>query len=518
MSLRSGVVLLVSLSAIAILAACGGSSSGANNTITGTTSTNSELNGSYAFSVTGLDASEGEFFTMTGSIAANGSGGITGGAADYVDIGTEFVGTDLAITGGSYAVGTDGRGTATVAVTSLGSVSFDFVLSSTSHGLITRFDKNGTGSGTLDLQSSVTQSQFAGSYAFSFTGFDDNAGAAISGAGAFTLDSNGNITTGVQDINDAGTMAAGQALSGTVTIGTGSTPGTAQLNTSFGTLAFDVYAVDSTHLKFSETDTATTLKIISGDAFTQLNASLPSGAAVLTIGGLDTSGNPLAAGGLLTFNSDGTISGGSEVLNDSGNVASLSFTGNYSAPAGGRALLSLSGFTPAIQYALYPSSGGVLMEETDGVTLTSGTVLAQTATSISTSGGYGFNLSAENGGGYEVDDIASFTVTSSAITGTIDENDQGSTHPGLSLSGTYAAPTGGLGTMTFTDSIGTYNFDYFVASSSSVLFIETDSTQVGLGSFLGQNGVGSSASVVHAVMARPRAGFHPTLKKDVTGK
>jgi hypothetical protein len=160
------------------------------------------------------------------------------------------------------------------------------------------------------------------------------------------------------------------------------------------------------------------------------------------------------------------------------------------------------------------------MQETDGSALTTGTALAQTATSFSTSGGYGFNLSAANlNAGVEVDDIAAFTATSSAITGTIDENDEGSTHAGLTLTGTYTAPAGGRGTMTYTDSLGTYDFDYYVASGSSVLLIETDNLQVGVGSFLGQNGVGNSAaSLVHAAMVRPKAGFHPALKKKTTDK
>jgi hypothetical protein len=513
MSLRSSIVLLASLSMLAALAGCGGSgNSTGNGTITGTTTTNSQLNGSYTFSTTGTD-NGGNFFAIVGTFTANGSGGVTGGSLDYSDPGSQVL-QNFAINGGSYAVGSDGRGTATLTAGSLGKIGFDFVLSSTSHGLIIRFDSGGTGSGTMDLQSSST-SLNSNSYAFLFSGIDVN-GSPAAQAGAFTVDGSGNAT-GVQDVNDALSLAGGQSLTGTITAGSGSTPGTATLNGPFGAQTFDVFSVDQTHAKFIETDG---IVFLTGDVFTQQNASLPSGAAVFTIGGLDINENPLAAGGLLTFNLDGVTVSGSEDSNDGGTLLSqISFSGSYSALSGGRSVLAVSGFNPASQFVIYPSSGGLLMLEMDATGLTSGTALAQSATSFSTSGGYGFNLSASNlSAGVEVDSIAAFTATSSSISGTIDENDGGSTHAGEALTGTVTAPSGGRGTMTLQDNnSGTSNYVYYVASSSSVLVIETDSGQVGVGSFLGQSSVGSSAALVHAAMARPKAGFHPALKKKLIG-
>lgn len=511
MSLRSSIILLASLSVLGILAGCGGSgNSTGNGTITGTGSTNSELNGSYTFSTSGTD-SGGNFFAIAGTFAANGSGGIGSGSLDYSDPGAQILG-NFAINGGSYAVGSDGRGTVTLTASQLGKIGFDFVLSSTSHGLITRFDSGGSGSGTIDLQSSST-SLDSNSYAFLFSGIDGN-GSPIAQAGAFTVDGSGNVT-GVQDVNDALSLAGGQSLTGTITAGSGSTPESATLNGVFAAAqTFDIFPVDQTHAKFIETDGA---QFLAGDIFTQ-QASLPAGAAVFTIGGLDINANPLAAGGLLTFNSDGVTISGAEDSNDAGTLLSqISFSGTYSALGGGRSVLTVSGFNPASAFVIYPSSGGLLMLEMDATGITSGTALAQSATTFSTSGGYGFNLSASNLNAGEVDNIAAFTASSS-ITGTIDENDEGSLHAGEALTGTVAAASGGRGTMTLQDSnSGTSNYDYYVASASSVLVIETDTSQVGTGSFLGQSGVGSSAALVHAAMARPKTGFHPALKKKLNG-
>jgi hypothetical protein len=377
--------------------------------------------------------------------------------------------------------------------------------------LISRFDSNGSGSGTLDLQATTTQSQFAGSYAFSFNGLDVNLSPA-SLSGAFTLDANGNVTAGVQDLNDSlNVTGAKQPLTGTVTVGSGSAPGTATITGPLGTLTFDVYAVDQTHLKFIEADS---VAVLTGDAFTQQNATIPTGPAVFTFGGLDSGENSLAAGGLLTFNSDGTVSGGTEDVNDGGLISQFSFTGTYTPVTGvigQRSVLTLIG-TPGLTFVIYPFSGGLLMQEMDSSALTTGTALAQTATTFSTSGGYGLNLSSFSlSAGLEVDDIAAMTPTGGNITGTVDENGEGQTQPNLSLTGTYTATGGGRGTMTFSGA-SFNNADYYVADSSTALMIETDTGQVGVGSFAAQSGISNSAAILlHAAMARPKAGFHPAL-------
>jgi len=53
------------------------------------------------------------------------------------------------------SITSDGRGLASL-TSAYGTYGFDFVLYSTSSGLITEYDANGTGSGTLDLQTAVT--------------------------------------------------------------------------------------------------------------------------------------------------------------------------------------------------------------------------------------------------------------------------------------------------------------------------------------------------------------------------
>src|ERR1700694_2879900 len=163
MSLRNRLVLPIILSAFAILAGCSSSSNTATSPPSGKFS-NSNLNGSYAFSAFGTDGA-GLPFALGGSLQANGNGVIAAGTVDLNDASLSAPLTGVAITGGSYTVTADGRGKATLNA-GQASVVLDFVLLSNSHALVTRYDGNGTGSGTLDLQSSVTQAQLAGSYAF----------------------------------------------------------------------------------------------------------------------------------------------------------------------------------------------------------------------------------------------------------------------------------------------------------------------------------------------------------------
>ncbi len=524
MSVRNALVLLLALSTLTLLVGCGGSSSPTVVPPPSGSFSNSNLSGTYVFSVSGEDPS-GNTLAMAGTFTANGqggngTGGINGGTIDINDAAFAAASpvippvTNAPIKNTSfYSVGVNGRGSMTLGTsTPLGNITFEFVLTSSTHGLVTEFDKNGSGSGTIDLQTSgLTQSSFAGPYAFSLAGVDlsDNPDAT---AGAFTLDQNGNITagSGVQDFDDAGFAYTNQALSGSAVLGTGTAPGSATLATdTFGTLSFDFYAIDATHLKFIETDS---LPILSGDVFTQTGASIPTGAMVFALAGLDSSG-PVAAGGLMTSAGAGSFPSGLEDLNDAGNLspAQLIFSGTPAGAAGvgGRIDVNFSGFSPAFQFAIYPYSGGgggVLMLETDGLgAIMAGAAYAQSATSFAASQGYGLNLSGSNGA--EVDDIAEFTAGSATsspnVTGILDENDDGATNKPETLSGTYTpdSPATGRGSIvvpTLAYGILELDLEYYVVDSSTIIFIEGDTNQVSVGTFELQTPSNSSGAVLAA--------------------
>jgi len=272
MSVRNRIILLVALSTLSLLVGCGSSSPKAVPPPSGGFS-NSSLSGTYVFSSSGLDVSGG-FLAIAGTLVANGSGSITGGSIDIVGVNTGGAATGQAINSSPYSVGVDGRGQARLN-TAAGVVTLDFVLTSSSHGLVTEFDGSGSGSGTIDLQATVSQAQLAQSYAFSLSGVDTNVNP-FATAGSFTLDASGNVTAGVQDFNDAGLTYLNQSLTCVVaaTLGSGTGPGSVTFNTTFGQLTFDFYPIDPTHFKFIETDFT---QILVGDVFSQTGAAIPNG-------------------------------------------------------------------------------------------------------------------------------------------------------------------------------------------------------------------------------------------------
>ena len=386
------------------------------------------------------------------------------------------------------------------------------------HGLISEFDGNGTGSGTLDLQTPVTSiSQLAGSYAFNLSGIDTSINP-FAADGSFTLDSNGNITAGVEDLNDAGLPYGGQALSAaTATLGSGTAPGSISITSTSFALTYDFYPIDATHLKFIETDFT---EILAGDAFSQTGATIPNGNMVFTmVGGTGATG-PIAAGGLMTSDGTGNFPSGLEDLNEGGTVSSgqipFSGIGTSGGSVGGRVIVNLSGFIPATSWVIYPSSGGLLMLEIDPNNVTQGIGYAQSATafSVGTSTGYGLNLSGfDLGGGYSVDDIAQVnatTATSNNLTGVLDENDQGSLIPGLRVTGTYTpdSPATGRGSIsvpTLGTPLGGLGLEYYVVDSSTALLIEGDTNQVSAGMFEMQGSPTPGALRSRLMFVHPKA-------------
>jgi hypothetical protein len=519
MSMRNRFVLIFALSALAVLMGCSNTNKAAPPPTGGFSNTN--LNGTYVFSTSGSDAG-GNFLTMVGTFNACGctGGTISAGVVDMNDPAFTAPVVQLAITGGSYSVGVDGRGKAALSATTPfgSSISLDFVLSSGQHGLVTEFDGNGSGSGSLDLQSSPAQT--AGTFVFNLAGISGvsvTTGFGIPEAtvGSVTLDASGNAT-GVQDLNNNGAYSALTIASpSVVTVGT--SPTAATLVTGAGTLNFDVYAIDSTHMKFIETDT---FPILVGDVFSQSSAAFPSGELAFTMAGVDFAAGPgpLTVGGMMNSNGTSTLTAGVEDFNDAGasNITSTSstpfaFTGGISASGTGRYLVTFnSGFengnngntTVPYTFAAYPSTGGTQLLEIDALGITGGVAYPQTSTSFASGQGYGLNLTGSNTSSEE-DDIAEFTNTNNALTGLIDVNDAGATQPPQNFRGTYAADSTNPGRALITSSA--FNLTSYTLDGTNSIFIEIDNSQVALGSIGQQASESQGAIATRLAVLRPRS-------------
>lgn len=517
MSLRNRLVVPVVFSALALLAGCGSSNSQSGSPPPTGGFSNSNLNGTYVFALSGTD-SNGNPYAMAGTFTANGTGGVTGGAVDINGPSLSAPAPNGGISSNStYTVGADGRGQATLNTnTPFGKVILDFVLQDNSHGLVTEFDGIASGSGTLDVQTSGTTPN--GSYAFSLFGANLTSFANFAAVGDFTVGSGGAIS-GLEDFNAggvpyAGTSGQGNTLSGSLVLGPSSSgPSTTLTTSAFSTLTFDAIAIDATHLKFIEMDTAGTL---SGDAYSQTSTSMPAGTLPFTLAGALSGGAPFAAGGFMVTDSSGDItSASSEDFNASGtsiSSAPVTFSGSYVANGTGRFLLNnFSGFEGASQFVAYPSSAGTFLLEVDSTLgIMSGIAYpAQSSTTFASAQGYGLNLSGLNlSNDVEVDDIAEFTAASSGtITGYLDENCSscggGSANISLGSTSTFSAPTGGRGQIgTGANSINTLNggflLTYYTVDGTTVPFIETDNGQVASGVMFVQNASASAAAMAKA--------------------
>jgi hypothetical protein len=530
MSVRNALVLFLALSTMSLLVGCGSSGPAIVPPPTGGFTTSS-LSGTYVFSFSGTDISAANlnvgpsYFSVVGALTAS-SGALTG-TIDVVDPDlaavlnlSSPVLTAQTLTGGSYSITPDGRGSGTIRISPNGTnVEFglDFVLMTPSHGLITRFDTNGTGSGTIDLQDSTLTQSALTSYSFSLSGWDQNSNP-FGTAGNFSLGGSTTISTGLQDFNDAGNPTTNLPLTGSLTLGAAGAAGSASLTatgTPYGTLSFDVWPIDATHMKLIEVDG---VEAIEGDAFTQ-QTTISSGQLVYTMAGLDEANTSvLYSGGFMTYTAPTTIASGYEDINDGGGIgSSLTVSGSLTATGGGRYQLVLGGFynnavgTSTYEFAAYPTAdGSILLMEDDNAGVTTGTAFFQTAQTFASAQGYGLNLTGGNfeaGGNSEgeVDDIAEFTATSGTVQncssggtlsqGIIDENDEGSTGFKLPLGqgGVYCFDStgSGRGELSYPATgtlIGTLNLDFYVANSSTILFIDADSgAQAGIGSFQLQN-------------------------------
>jgi hypothetical protein len=467
--------------------------------------TNSNLNGTYSFSATGQNA--GGFFTMAGSMTANGSGTITGGSLDLSSPGEAVVLNNTPLTG-TYNVLSDGR--TQVSISAAGNTfNLQMVLLSNSNGLVITFDTGDTASGSLDLQNSSAFSlaSLAGSFAFNLSGTDGVTAEPEATAGTFTFNTSGGITTGVQDFIDNAVVTANVGITGGTVAAPTNGRGTISLVTNVGTLSFAFYAIDPNHIRLVSLDSSP-LPTLSGDAFRQpasftTSSTLPAGTFAFTLAGTDLSsaaaGDPYVSGGILTADGNGNITSGTQDVNVAGTLTqNAAVSGTYTVAATGRGTLSLTSSLGPQSFAIYPTmTGGVLALDLGGVINDGGSILQQSGAPFSNgtiNGTYGMNFSGLNlNEGAEVNAVAQFTANGSgSLSGAFDFNNVGTLSPSQTLTGSYSISANGRGTGTLNipnaSALGLSNLGiiHYAVSSSRILFIEADPVQPAVGVFAQQ--------------------------------
>jgi len=441
------------------------------------------LTGQYAFYFAGQNG--GVPFHSAGTISFDGTGNVTGGSEDVNSGGTL---STVTITSGTYTfVATQGRVQADLH-TDHGDVTWYLVLTNRSHGFIEFGGSGASASGTLDLQDSTqfTPAAVNGSYTFRVSGLNTASPAKqVAIVGAFTADGAGNVTTGLLDANDGGTISSGQALSGTFTApAAGSGRGTLTLNSGFGTQTFAYYVVDATRVKLVETDAN---RSTAGDAVVQANGPYATtdfhGSLVFVLSGMSANGT-LGLGGVAIIGS-GTITSGSIDNNDAGifTPAQTVTGGNYAVQdaATGRTTGTVTLGGSSIAIVLYPlSDTSFNVLEADATQIASGPAQISSGASGTNStlnGKYSVNLAGVVGTTQE--DVVGQLVANGGgvITGVLDITNGGA-NTSL-LSSPYSVSTSS--TAILKSGFANFNsvgFNLYIVDPSQVFFLENDSKGV----------------------------------------
>jgi hypothetical protein len=471
------------------------------------------LSGTYAFVLSGQDG--GGFFTRAGSFSADGAGSISGGVQDF-NSGIAQGSATLAITGGSYTINTNGKGTLSL-IDSAETIQVSVVLTSTNAGLITQTDGSATASGNFTMQDTSAFAAYpnnvTGPYVFDYSGVDPS-GAGESLVGHMIGNGGGGISAGVVDINDNFTPSGELPITGaTFVIDSANGPafgrGTATLSAGGTTFNYAVYVVNAGRLRVMRTDfPAASI----GDAIAQ-TGTIPTTAAgvtgsfVFSLGGSSLSGADVRTG-------RATFSGGnlSNILMDDNN-SSASGSGNSNPvpipngtlsattytidPSGnGRGTMTFTDSkkgTYSFIYYLSSPTQGVIQDVSNGLT-SDGSLNAQTGgpfTASATGGNWAFNwsglsINSKTGILAEEDFVGQYSQdTSGNITGGVDftELSANEVQTGVAASGMLSITGDGTGRNGYsitlqTSPTATLNFSAYYISPNQIMVVGTDTHRV----------------------------------------
>ena len=269
-------------------------------------------------------------------------------------------------------------------------------------------DNSSYGTATITIVQ-TGDSKLNGQYAFLFRGFDQLGAYEV--AGSITADAQGNITTGLEDVNATLGPWMSVPITGTYQIG-GDSRGTMTITSALGSFTYAI-AMDSKGkngrlIEFDATGIrgSGVLKLQDPSAF---NTAALNGGYAISLEGLDLSGSRVASLGSVGPSGAGFVAGNALDVNDAGTVFttcySLSdgstycpgFTGAYSVDGTGRGtmMLNVGATSPGLgsgtlNFAFYVVSKSEFLLVSIDPLATNGFILAGYAYAVAQSG-TGFN-------------------------------------------------------------------------------------------------------------------------------
>jgi Putative Ig domain len=351
---------------------------------------------------------------------------------------------------------------------------------------------------SITINASTNNGALQGVYAFSFSGY--NSGSPVVMAGSFIADGNGNITSGVLDMNSAsGGPQLQVALTGTYSIQANGL-GTMTFVTTPGTFVFAVAVSNkgisgtSRNGNLIQRDPANPGSYGSGVILVQnsLQFNLPALKGIYALGyfGIDSAGKRLAGAGAYNMDKAGNLTNGAGDVDDNGVPASTTFTGTFGAPDAntGRATATLTTNGIVTNYVFYViSSAQIVMVSTDPIGAPASLTLWSIAqqhpppqtgffTDLSLAGTSVIEVTGTDvmGGNPVAEAEAGVLTTDGQGNGSfsIDQNDGGTLNQS-SGSGTYTVAANGR--VTLSSSFGSNTPVFYLVSQNQAFVVGTDS-------------------------------------------
>jgi hypothetical protein len=438
--------------------------------------------GNYSFIFSG-NATGGNAVSINGTFEVV-KGAVAIGAYDENELNQAPV-VDQVITGGSTSIASNGLGQLELTLQS-GNITFALAApasaatagSDTDIRIIEFDDITGTGmrgSGVLKTSTFTgSLSAIKGGYAFGFSGFDTHS-QPTAVAGSFQADGAGNITSGELDVNDNGTVANVNALTGSYTVDpVGRGVITLKLSPT-ATLRYSFSQVSPTELVATSGDiSSATVPLVSGSLLQQsgtLSKASLNGVNVLELTGSapETAAYiPDVTLGLLTSDGNGNISTTIDEYKSS-LLAPQTSTATYTVdPGTGRVQLTASG-TPPILYLVSNAKAFVLGTDTS---TSSGMIEAQSGSPFTNASLKGNYL----GGTIPSPDLNVVSLVAADGAGNVQFTSNSSGSKGLlsnvKLTGTYSVDATGRAVLTVSGD--TTSRIFYVVSPAKTEFLSGD--------------------------------------------
>jgi hypothetical protein len=370
---------------------------------------NASLTGQYAFLLSGYVAN-GAYMARIGSFTADGSGHVTGGLQDALNLSTGTPASIVSISSGSYSIQANGTGSISLNGADGSVLQLTIMLQSNSNGFLVETDLNAVTSGTFNLQtaSDFSNAALAHSYVFALSGvsFLNSTAAPIAMIGQTVLNGSGAITGGVMDTNSghsttpSGATPIAPSSYSIDTNGNGTNYGRGMMSFNGRTYAF--YIVDASHYELLEEDS---MGGSSGEVLQQSSA-IPTqdsgfkGGFVYFIGSaVSFLGSQGQVARVARFTADGSGNIGAISLDDNndgiythvsqgGNISAATYTIDTTYAGSGRGTYTFHASGPGTfidTFYMISSTQGVVSENSRGI-IGTGPLYSQNNPSFSLSG------------------------------------------------------------------------------------------------------------------------------------